>query len=90
MYYQATMVTANSWTQKKIATRAPEAELYEIVRTAKVMLYIKGLLQDMGEPVMDIAILTDSKPSAGTAYSPISARYRDISVTINLLKQVIA
>ena len=52
MYYQVTMVTANSSTQKKIATSAPEAELYEIFRTAKVMLYIKGLLQDMGEPTM--------------------------------------
>ena len=55
-----------------------------------MMLYIKGLLQDMGEPTMDIAILTDSKSSVGTAYSPISARYRYISVTITFLKQLIA
>ena len=74
-------------TQLRVATSAPEAELFEIYRTSKQLVYLKGLLGDMGEKDTSITILTDSDSSVKTVHNPISSRYKYLSVYVNFLKQ---
>ena len=83
LLFQATMRTAKTSTERKIATSAPGTELYEMVQTGKLMLYFKGLLQEMVEPAIDMANLTASKLSVRTGYSPIPARYRYITALLD-------
>ena len=90
MFLNSTMINAQSTTQSKIATSAPEAELFEMVRTAKKMTYVRGLLFDMGCTKVDMVILTDSQSSVSTAHNPVSVRYRYLSVYIALLRRMVS
>ena len=83
------MISANSTSQHRICTSAPEAELNEIFRTSKKLLHYKGLLRDLGEQKITMAILSDSSTSLRTIANPISTRYKFISIQIHYLKQLI-
>ena len=89
MFYNGSLVTANSSTQNKVATSAPEAELFEILRTTKELYHISGLLQDFGEMDLQTTILTDSASTVRTVVSPISRRYKYLSVYIAFLKEMV-
>ena len=66
VFYGKSLLEAISSTQKQIATSAPEAELYKLLRTTKVLLYPEGLFRDFGESRLDLSILTDSSSSVST------------------------
>ena len=89
MFYNQTLLAANSTSQTRIATSAPEAELNEIYRTTKKILHYHGLLCDFGETRVQNVILTDSSSSLNTVHNPVSARYKFLAVQIFFLKQQI-
>ena len=64
----------------------PEAELFEITRTAKEVRAMKGLVREAGREV-NAAILTDSKSSVDTSHNPISTRYNYLSAIVAFLKR---
>ena len=87
MFYNSSLVAANSTTQSRIAISAPEAELNEIYRSSKKLLHYDGMFRDFGERNVQSTILTDSSSSINTVYNPVSARYKFLAVRIHFLKQ---
>ena len=88
-YYNTNLIKANSSTQRQVATSAPEAELYELLRTTKMLLYLRGIFKDFGEKDVDLAILTDSSSTVGTVNNPSSSRYKYLSVYLQFIKQTV-
>ena len=74
IYNGPTMLHAVSSTLRQMATSAPEAELYQVLKMTKTLLYLKGLLCDFGEPEVNMVILTDSQSTVGTINNPVSSR----------------
>ena len=89
IYYERSLLSVRSVTQKRTATSAPEAELFEMVDVAKTLLYLRGLLTDIGEGEMETTILTDSLSSVRTSHNPTSMRYRYLLVYLSFLRQLV-
>ena len=86
IYYGHNMIYASSSTIRQQATSAPEAELYQILRITKTLIYLKGLHMDFGEKKFETAILTDSQSTVRTVNNPVSARYKYLSAFIGFIK----
>ena len=90
VYYCSSLVHASSATQRQIATSAPEAELFEVIKSTKMLLHLKGLAEDMKERDIEVALLTDSSSSVGTVHSPVTSKYKYLSVYITFVKNIVA
>ena len=90
IYFGPSMVDAQSSTIHQAATSAPEAELYQLIKTTKTMIFLKGLLKDFGELKVQMALLTDSQSTVGTVNNPVSSRYKYLAAYITFIKSVIA
>ena len=90
IYLDQSLVAAQSSLQRRLATSAPEAELYEIYRASKKLIVYKGTALDFGEEIEGITIFTDSQSSVGTINNPVSSRYRFLSIYITFLRNLMS
>ena len=66
------------------------AELFEICNTTKLVTYLHGFIQELGQvPKRCPTILTDSESSVNTLHKPVSEQYKYIAVPIHFVKEKI-
>ena len=80
MFYEHFMLHTQGNTQGKIATSAPEAELFEMVPVSKPLIYMQGIMDDMGEYEVSLSILKQSQSSMCIPPDPVSVRQLYLSV----------
>ena len=88
-YHGPNILHAMSSTLRQMASSAPEAGLYQILKTTKTLLYFKGLLGDFVESEVRLAMLSDSQSTVGTMNNPGSSRYKYLSAYIGFVKDLV-
>eukprot|EP00924_Labyrinthula_sp_SR-Ha-C_P005516 augustus_masked-scaffold_62-processed-gene-0.19-mRNA-1 protein AED:1.00 eAED:1.00 QI:0/0/0/0/1/1/2/0/470 len=86
LYLDSTLVSAHASNQAIIATSAPNAELYEVYRATKHLLYIQGLVTEMTNSNAKLGILTDSASTVKTLQRPLTLRYKFAAVQVAFIK----
>ena len=86
MFWNQSLAEVNSSTQKLAATSAPQAELFEILRTTKELPFVLGLQTDFGETQVSLTVLTDSSSGVGSVNNPAGSRHKHLLAYIAFIK----
>ena len=87
IFYNQTCIAASCKTQSVIATAAANAELIEVYRTTKQLVYIAGQLKEVGVQDLITVILTDSQTSVDTTKRAVTEKSKHMSIYIHYIKE---
>ena len=87
IYHDKSCIAASCKTQNVVATSAGSAELIEIYRTVKQLIYIAGQLKEVGVKELTTVLLTDSQSSVDATKRAVSEKSKHMAIYIHFVKE---
>ena len=78
VYFNKSCIAASCKTQNVVATAAANAELIELYRTVKQLIFISGQLKELGVTNLTTVLLTDSQSSVDATKRAVTEKSKHI------------
>ena len=87
VYFNRSCISASCKTQNVVATAAANAELMEVYRTVKQLVYLTGQLKEVGAKNLTTVLLTDSQSAVDATKKAVSERSKHMAIYIHFIKE---
>ena len=87
VYFNRSCISASCKTQNVVATAAANAELIEVYRTVKQLVYLTGQLKEVGAKNLTTVLLTDSQSAVDATNKAVSERSKHMAIYIHFIKR---
>ena len=87
IFFNSSCVCGMSKTQNIVTTSAANAELVELSRATKQLIYLKGQLEELSVEQIHTVLLSDSQSSVDAVHRSVTEKSKHMAIYLHFIKQ---